>query len=98
MCTVLIAEAIVTVIHGRENGDLMVIVCPILGATFLSIPAVRAWWMCSFRDSRRIEGVVYFPIKRATSWQSLSPRPLRLTMMILSFGNDGASRSRWAKA
>jgi|HubBroStandDraft_2_1064218.scaffolds.fasta_scaffold1084216_1 hypothetical protein len=43
-CTVLIAEAIVTVIHGRENGDLMVIVCPILGATFLSIPTVRAWW------------------------------------------------------
>jgi hypothetical protein len=44
-CTALIAEAIVTVVHGRENGDLMVIVCPILGATFLSIPAVRAWWI-----------------------------------------------------
>jgi hypothetical protein len=43
-CTVLIAEAIVTVVHGRQNGDLMVIVCPILGATFLSIPTVRAWW------------------------------------------------------
>jgi hypothetical protein len=43
-CTILIAEAIVTVIHGRENGDLMVIVCPILGATFLSIPTARAWW------------------------------------------------------
>jgi hypothetical protein len=44
-CTILIAEAIVTVIHGRENGDLMVIVCPILGATFLSIPTARAWWV-----------------------------------------------------
>ncbi len=44
-CTILIAEAIVTIIHGRENGDLMVIVCPILGATFLSIPTVRAWWL-----------------------------------------------------
>jgi hypothetical protein len=43
-CTILIAEAIVTVIHGRENGDLMVIVCPILGAIFLSIPTARAWW------------------------------------------------------
>jgi hypothetical protein len=50
-CTILIAEAIVTVIHGRENGDLMVIVCPILGATFLSIPTARAWWsvVCAFR-------------------------------------------------
>jgi len=45
VCTGLIAEAVVTVYHGRANGDLMVIVCPILGATFLSIPAVRAWWM-----------------------------------------------------
>jgi hypothetical protein len=45
VCTVLIAEAVVTAYHGRANGDLMVIVCPILGATFLSIPAVRAWWM-----------------------------------------------------
>jgi hypothetical protein len=44
-CTILIAEAIVTVIHGRENGDLMVIVCPILGAAFLSIPTARAWWV-----------------------------------------------------
>ena len=43
-CTILIAEAIVTVVHGRENGDLMVIVCPILGATFLSITTARAWW------------------------------------------------------
>jgi len=45
VCTALIAEAIVTAVHGRANGDLMVIVCPILGATFLSIPAVQAWWM-----------------------------------------------------
>jgi uncharacterized membrane protein YeaQ/YmgE (transglycosylase-associated protein family) len=44
VCTALIAEAIVTALHGRQNGDLMVIVCPILGAIFLSIPAVRAWW------------------------------------------------------
>ena len=43
-CTILIAEAIVTIVHGRENGDLMVIVCPILGAIFFSIPAARAWW------------------------------------------------------
>lgn len=43
-CTALIVEAVVTVVHGRENGDLMVIVCPILGATFLSIPTARAWW------------------------------------------------------
>lgn len=43
-CTILIMEAIVTVVHGRENGDLMVIVCPILGAIFLSIPTARAWW------------------------------------------------------
>jgi hypothetical protein len=44
VCTGLIVEAIITVAHGRENGDLMVIVCPILGATFISIPAARAWW------------------------------------------------------
>jgi hypothetical protein len=44
ICTALIAEAVATAVHGRANGDLMVIVCPILGATFLSIPAVRAWW------------------------------------------------------
>jgi formate/nitrite transporter FocA (FNT family) len=45
VCTILIAEAVVTAYYGRANGDLMVIVCPILGATFLSIPAARAWWM-----------------------------------------------------
>ena len=44
VCTGLIIEAIITVAHGRENGDLMVIVCPILGATFIAIPAARAWW------------------------------------------------------
>lgn len=45
ICTGLIIEAIVTVVHGRGNGDLMVIVCPILGSIFLSIPAAQAWWM-----------------------------------------------------
>jgi hypothetical protein len=44
VCTGLIAEAVVTALHGRQNGDLMVIVCPILGAVFISIPTVRAWW------------------------------------------------------
>jgi len=44
LCTILIAEAIAAVADGRRNGDLMVIVCPILGATFFSIPAAQAWW------------------------------------------------------
>jgi hypothetical protein len=52
-CTILIIEAIIAVVHGRENGDLMLVVCPILGATFLSIPTVRAWWavLCWLRGS-----------------------------------------------
>jgi hypothetical protein len=44
VCTGLIVEAIVTVFNGRANGDLLVMVCPILGATFLSIPTAQAWW------------------------------------------------------
>jgi hypothetical protein len=45
VCTILILEALVAVINGRQNGDLMLIVCPILGATFFTIPAAQAWWM-----------------------------------------------------
>ena len=44
VCTGLIAEAILTAVHGRSNGDLMVSVIPILGAVFLSIPTGQAWW------------------------------------------------------
>ncbi|MGD0139759.1 MAG: hypothetical protein ABSD28_12850 [Tepidisphaeraceae bacterium] len=44
-CTVLIAEAIFTAVHGRSNGDLMVNVIPILGAVVLSIPTGQAWWV-----------------------------------------------------
>jgi hypothetical protein len=44
ICTVLIVEAIVTAMDARANGDVMVIVCPILGAVFLAIPAGQAWW------------------------------------------------------
>jgi hypothetical protein len=46
LCTAMIIEAIATALTGRANGDLMVLVCPILGAIFLSIPAVQAWWAC----------------------------------------------------
>jgi hypothetical protein len=42
--TALIAEAILTIINERANGDLMIMVCPILGSLFLSIAAVKAWW------------------------------------------------------
>jgi len=59
VCTLLIAEAILTVIHGRANGDLMVMVIPILGAIFLSIPMGWAWGSVIQR--------LHFPIKRATS-------------------------------
>ncbi|MGA2442143.1 MAG: hypothetical protein ABSH08_14405, partial [Tepidisphaeraceae bacterium] len=45
VCTALIAEAILTAVHGRSNGDLMVSVVPILGAVFLSIPTGQAWWV-----------------------------------------------------
>jgi hypothetical protein len=45
-CTGLIIEAIVTVIGARDNGDLMVMICPILGALFFCIPAGQAWWAC----------------------------------------------------
>jgi hypothetical protein len=44
ICTGLIVEAIVTVFHGRANGDLLLMVCPILGVIFLSIPTAQAWW------------------------------------------------------
>jgi hypothetical protein len=43
--TALIVEAVLTVLRGRANGDMMIAVCPALGAIFLSIPAVRAWWV-----------------------------------------------------
>jgi hypothetical protein len=45
VCTVLIAEAIFTAVHGGSNGDLMVNAIPILGAVFLSIPTGQAWWV-----------------------------------------------------
>jgi len=45
IATALIAEAVFTIINGRANGDMMIMVCPILGSLFLSIPAVRAWWV-----------------------------------------------------
>jgi hypothetical protein len=46
LCTGLIVEAIYTVMGGRANGDLMLLFVPILGAIFLSIPAMQAWWAC----------------------------------------------------
>jgi hypothetical protein len=46
ICTVVIARAIIAVVGGKANGDLMVTVCPLLGAVFLSIPAAQAWWVC----------------------------------------------------
>jgi hypothetical protein len=46
VCTGLIIEAIVTVMGSRANGDLMLLFVPLLGATFLSIPAGQAWWAC----------------------------------------------------
>lgn len=45
-CTGLIIEAIVTVIGSRQNGDSMLMICPLLGALFFSIPAAQAWWAC----------------------------------------------------
>jgi hypothetical protein len=53
LCTGLIVEAIYTVMGGRANGDLMLLFVPILGAIFLSIPAMQAWWAC-FRFLRRM--------------------------------------------
>lgn len=46
LCTGLIVEAIYTVMGGRANGDLMLLFVPLLGAIFLSIPALQAWWAC----------------------------------------------------
>ncbi|MGA3067739.1 MAG: hypothetical protein ABSF29_12925 [Tepidisphaeraceae bacterium] len=46
VCTGLIVEAIYTVMGGRANGDLMLLFVPLLGAIFLSIPALQAWWAC----------------------------------------------------
>jgi hypothetical protein len=46
LCTGLIIEAIYTVMGGRANGDLMLLFVPILGAIFLCIPALQAWWAC----------------------------------------------------
>jgi hypothetical protein len=45
-CTGLIVEAIVTAIGSGQNGDSMIIICPLLGALFFSIPAAQAWWAC----------------------------------------------------
>ncbi len=46
LCTAMIIEAVITIAFSRGNGDVMVVVCPILGAVFLSIPACQAWWAC----------------------------------------------------
>jgi hypothetical protein len=42
-CTGLIGFAIYTAFGSQANGDLMLIVIPVLGAIFFSIPAGRAW-------------------------------------------------------
>jgi len=46
LCTALIVQAIRSILSGRANGDMMVMVCPALGAVFLSIPAMQAWIAC----------------------------------------------------
>jgi len=46
VCTALIAEAVITALRAGGNGDMMVVVCPILGAIFFSIPACQAWAKC----------------------------------------------------
>jgi len=51
-CTAMIVEAILTLMGGLANGDLMVMVCPLLGAIFLSVPATQAWW-AFFRKMRQ---------------------------------------------
>jgi hypothetical protein len=43
-CTAMIIEAVFTLRGGLANGDMMVMVCPLLGAIFLGIPGSRAWW------------------------------------------------------
>jgi len=53
LASALIAEAVLTIIRGRANGDLMIMVCPILGSLFLAIPAMRAWWLVVTRLRRR---------------------------------------------
>jgi hypothetical protein len=47
VCTVLIIDAAATAFGARANGDMMVMVCPILGIVFLAIPAIQAWIACS---------------------------------------------------
>jgi Na+/citrate or Na+/malate symporter len=47
VCTVLIIDAVATALGARANGDMMVMVCPILGIIFLAIPAIQAWMACS---------------------------------------------------
>ena len=45
-CTGLIIEAIFTAARSRANGDMMLLFVPLLGAAFLSIWALQAWWAC----------------------------------------------------
>jgi hypothetical protein len=45
-CTGLIVEAIFTAARSRANGDMMLLFVPLLGAAFLSIWALQAWWAC----------------------------------------------------
>jgi hypothetical protein len=55
LCTAMIVEALIVIVFSRDNGDIMVVVCPILGAVFLSIPAAQAWMACYriLQDIRR---------------------------------------------
>jgi len=53
ICTALIVLAIFIIARARANGDAMVMICPVLGAIFLSIPACQAWAAVLQRLRRR---------------------------------------------
>jgi len=53
VCTLLIILAIFIIASARANGDAMVMICPVLGAIFLSIPACQAWATVFHRWRRR---------------------------------------------
>lgn len=46
LCTGLIVEGIAIALGARANGDILVIICPLLGIAFIAIPAAQAWWRC----------------------------------------------------
>lgn len=54
-CTALVIEALWIAWTARQNGDMLVIICPLLGAVFISIPGGQAWVNSIevFRSSRR---------------------------------------------